>query len=83
MFEEISFANADREEAEEAARELFNHIKNLGVRLDDIDVLDPCDGCRRTGHLIHLGNLTTDDIAVLNTALRAHPATGPALDRRR
>ncbi|NJQ05058.1 hypothetical protein [Streptomyces lonarensis] len=77
MFEDISFANSDREEAEDAARELFNHVKELGVRLDDIDVLDPCDGCRRSGYLVHLGNLTTDDVAILNTALRTRPATSP------
>ncbi|NJP66608.1 hypothetical protein [Streptomyces spiramenti] len=77
MFEDISFANSDREAAEDAARELFNHVKDLGVRLDDIDVLDPCDGCRRSGYLVHLGNLTTDDVATLNAALRAHRAAVP------
>jgi hypothetical protein len=74
MFEDISFANSDREELEDAAREFFNHIKDLGVRLDDIDVLDPCDGCRRHAYLVHLGNLTRDDITTLNAALRQHPA---------
>ncbi|MFX4290773.1 hypothetical protein [Streptomyces bohaiensis] len=74
MFEDISFANSDREAAEDAARELFNHVKDLGVRLDDIDVLDPCDGCRRTGYLVHLGNLSTDEVATLNAALRSRAA---------
>ncbi|WP_130796775.1 hypothetical protein [Streptomyces otsuchiensis] len=78
MFEEISFANSDREETEDVARELFNHIKDLGVRLDDIDVLDPCDGCRRGGYLVHLGNLTREDASALNSALReTRPAPGP------
>lgn len=77
MFEDISFANSDREEAEDAARELFNHVKEFGVRLDDIDVLDPCDGCRRSDYLVHLGNLTTDEVALLNAALRGRPATSP------
>ncbi|WP_130799551.1 hypothetical protein [Streptomyces otsuchiensis] len=70
MYEDISFANSDREEVEEEAREFFNHVKNLGVRLDDIDVLDPCDGCRRGAYLVHVGNLTTDDVRTLNAALR-------------
>uniref|UniRef100_UPI0010316B38 hypothetical protein n=1 Tax=Streptomyces otsuchiensis TaxID=2681388 RepID=UPI0010316B38 len=74
MFEDISFANSDREELEDSAREFFNHIKDLGVRLDDIDVLDPCTGCRRPTYLVHLGNLTRDDITTLNNALRQHPA---------
>ncbi|WP_103528748.1 hypothetical protein [Streptomyces sp. SM12] len=81
MFEEISFANSDREELEDAAQELFNHIKDLGVRLDDIDVLDPCDGCRRPGYLVHLGNLTRDEVAVLNAALRQHPGTESVVSR--
>ncbi|WP_103504100.1 MULTISPECIES: hypothetical protein [unclassified Streptomyces] len=70
MYEEISFANSDREEVEQEARELFNHIKRLGVRLDDIDVLDPCGGCRRQGYLVHIGSLPTDEVRVLNSALR-------------
>ncbi|WP_103529694.1 hypothetical protein [Streptomyces sp. SM12] len=81
MFEDISFANSDREEAEDAARELFNHVKDLGVRLDDIDVLDPCDGCRRHAYRVHLGNLTADEVTTLNTALREHPGTHSAGDR--
>ncbi|WP_103502117.1 hypothetical protein [Streptomyces sp. SM14] len=81
MFEEISFANSDREELDYAAQELFNHIKDLGVRLDDIDVLDPCDGCRRPGYLVHLGNLTRDEVAVLNAALRQRPGTESVVSR--
>ncbi|WP_130797085.1 hypothetical protein [Streptomyces otsuchiensis] len=68
--EEISFANSDREEAEADARELFNHIRALGVRLDDIDIHDPCVGCRRTGYLVHIGALPVADVQALNLALR-------------
>ncbi|NJQ14714.1 hypothetical protein [Streptomyces bohaiensis] len=69
VYEDISFTNSDREAAEEAARELFNHIKHLGVRLDDIDVIDPCDGCRRRDYRIQLGHLTHEEVTVLNSAL--------------
>ncbi|NJQ06156.1 hypothetical protein [Streptomyces lonarensis] len=69
VYEEISFTNSDREAVEEAARELFNHVKQLGVRLDDIDVIDPCDGCRRRDYRIQLGHLTHEEVTVLNSAL--------------
>ncbi|MFX4293192.1 hypothetical protein [Streptomyces bohaiensis] len=69
MYEEISFANSDREAVEAAAQELFNHVKRLGVRLDDIDVVDPCDVCRRPEYQVHLGRLTADEAVTLNAAL--------------
>ncbi|NJP67032.1 hypothetical protein [Streptomyces spiramenti] len=69
MFEEISFANSDREAVESAAQELFNHVKRLGVRLDDIDVIDPCDVCRRPEYQVHLGRLTAEEVHTLNAAL--------------
>ncbi|WP_103502907.1 MULTISPECIES: hypothetical protein [unclassified Streptomyces] len=79
MFEEISFANSDREEMEDEARELFNHVRQLGVRLDHIDVIDPCAGCRRQGYQVHLGALPADDVRALNIALRAlRVSAGPA-----
>ncbi|NJP65684.1 hypothetical protein [Streptomyces spiramenti] len=67
--DDIDFTDPDREAAEAAARELFRLLRSLGVELDDMTVVAPCDTCRRSGHRVHLGTLHVEDVRTLVTEL--------------
>ncbi|MFX4294503.1 hypothetical protein [Streptomyces bohaiensis] len=82
MLDDIDFTDPDREAAETAARELFRLLRSLGVELDDMAVVAPCDTCRRSGHRVHLGTLHVEDVRTLNDELtlltnRPHPGRPP------
>ena len=70
---DLTFPDAARTDAEDAARALAQQVERLGLPLADIEITAPCTNCRRTGYRITLGTLTPDDIHHLTNALRAVP----------
>ena len=70
MYEELSFYNEERAAAEDVARRLYNELHEIGFILDDIDIVNPCEGCRESSYMIRLGNMAVADIEELTAVIR-------------
>ncbi|MGW1835743.1 hypothetical protein [Streptomyces sp. NPDC002067] len=51
----------DRLAAQEKGSALVNALRRLDIEFDDIEIREPCGGCRRTDHKIALGTITPDE----------------------
>ncbi|TSB19969.1 hypothetical protein [Streptomyces benahoarensis] len=83
------WVDGDRQEAEEKGSAFVNAFRRLDIEFDDIELKEPCSGCRRAAYTIRLGTISPEeagDIArKLNHALDlldAHREQAPDADRR-
>ncbi|MFD9813699.1 hypothetical protein [Streptomyces sp. NPDC059080] len=50
-----------RLEAQEKGSAFVNAFRRLDIEFDDIEIREPCDGCRRTDYKITLGSISVDE----------------------
>ncbi|WP_399089058.1 hypothetical protein ACGH2B_15430 [Streptomyces sp. BBFR2] len=57
------WVDGERQEAEEKGSAFVNAFRRLGIEFDDIELKEPCGGCRRTGYRLLLGSIPPEEAA--------------------
>ncbi|WP_103529799.1 hypothetical protein [Streptomyces sp. SM12] len=72
----LTFEDDERDAAVEAARDLDRAARLHDIDLDNLDLVAPCDGCRRPEYRVSVGHLSGRDAAGLIQALSAAVPSG-------
>lgn len=61
-----------RRDAAAAGQELLGALAAFGIELDDIEIIEPCQGCERVGFRLSLGTVSLGTAREYAAALRVH-----------